>query len=72
MRFLSPAAPHGRAISSTEGTVMFAFFGLGAQELVLLVFIALMMVIGPVVAVVLAMAMMRRYYHITAGAVGKP
>lgn len=43
---------------------MFAYLGLGPEEMVLLVLVALVMMFGPLVAVALGMASMRKYYHV--------
>jgi len=49
---------------------MFAFMGLTAEELALLFLIALAMAVGPIVAAVLGLALMRRLYHARPGELG--
>jgi hypothetical protein len=49
---------------------MFAFMGLTAEEFALLFFVALAMVVGPTLAAILGLAMMRRLYHVRPGQLG--
>jgi hypothetical protein len=50
---MADTAPSGVAMSRER--IMFAYFGLGPQEMILLALMALVMVVGPIIAVFLGL-----------------